>query len=268
MSDSFVSFARADKTVTITFNRPDIRNAISTQQDCQDLVEAIQWAQNDHAVSCMILTGAGTSFCAGGNLRSMKERNGIGPLDSPAATRANYRRGVQAVIRALWDCEVPTIAAINGHAIGLGLDIACLCDIRLAASTAQFASSFIRIGIVPGDGGAWILPRAIGSQKAAELIFTGETHEAAAAKAMGLIAEVFEPDELMNAAHALAARIVCNPARSLRLAKRLLREGQQQRLADMLELSAAFQGLAHATADHAEAVDAFLEKRPPRFTGG
>jgi 2-(1,2-epoxy-1,2-dihydrophenyl)acetyl-CoA isomerase len=267
MSDSFVSFARADQTVTITFNRPEVRNAIGTQQDCRDLVEAIQRAQDDHAVSCMILTGAGTSFCAGGNLKAMKERNGIGPLDSPDATRANYRRGVQTIIHALWNCEVPTIAAINGHAIGLGLDIACLCDIRLAADNAQFASSFIKLGIVPGDGGAWILPRAIGSSKAAELIFTGETHDAAAAKAMGLVSDVFEPGELMAAARALAARIVCNPARSLRLAKRLLREGQQQRLSDVLELSAAFQALAHETADHAEAVDAFLEKRPPRFTG-
>jgi 2-(1,2-epoxy-1,2-dihydrophenyl)acetyl-CoA isomerase len=267
MSDSFISFTRSDRTVTITLNRPDIRNAITTHQDCRDLVEAIQHAQDDHSVSCIILTGAGAAFSAGGNLKAMKERAGIGPLDTPAATRANYRRGVQAIIRALWDCEVPTLAAINGHAIGLGLDIACLCDIRIAAEQAKFASSFIKVGIVPGDGGAWILPRAVGSAKAAELIFTGDTYDAAAALAMGLVSQVVAGDRLMSTTQALAARIASNPAKTLRLTKRLLREGQQQRLADVLELSAAFQALAHETADHAEAVEAFIAKRQPKFTG-
>jgi enoyl-CoA hydratase/carnithine racemase len=159
------------------------------------------------------------------------------------------------------------IAAINGHAIGLGLDIACLCDLRICADTARFASSFIRLGIVPGDGGTWILPRAIGSARAAELMLTGDTYEAAAALSMGLVSAVVPASGLMAEAHALATRIVANPARTLRLTKRLLREGQQQRLQDVLELSAAFQALAHETQDHHEAVEAFLEKREPRFTG-
>jgi enoyl-CoA hydratase/carnithine racemase len=145
------------------------------------------------------------------------------------------------------------------------LDIACLCDIRLSTEQAKFASSFIKLGIVPGDGGAWILPRAVGSSKAAELIFTGDTYDAASAQSMGLVSQVVSCDQLIPTARALAERIVCNPARTLRLAKRLLREGQQQRLADVLELSAAFQAIAHETEDHREAVDAFLEKRAPRF---
>jgi len=162
---------------------------------------------------------------------------------------------------------VPLIAAINGHAIGLGLDLACVCDIRICADSAKFASSFIKLGIVPGDGGAWILPRAIGLSKASELILTGDTYDAAAALAMGLVSRVVPLDRLMPEIHALAARIVANPAKTLRLAKRLLREGQQQRLSDVLELSAAFQALAHETRDHSEAVAAFFDKREPRFTG-
>lgn len=160
------------------------------------------------------------------------------------------------------------IAAINGSAIGLGLDLACLCDIRIAAQSAKFASSFIKLGIVPGDGGAWVLPRAVGLSNAAELIFTGDTIDAAAALAMGLVSRTVPAELLMKEALAIAGRIVVNPARALRLSKRLLRDGQQQRLSDILELSAAFQALAHETADHVEALDAFLEKPPPKFTGG
>jgi 2-(1,2-epoxy-1,2-dihydrophenyl)acetyl-CoA isomerase len=268
MSPPFVEFTRDGRIATITLNRPDVRNAIGAHEDCHDLVEAVQRAANDDSVSCVILTGKGSAFSAGGNLKGMQERNGIGPLDSPAATRNNYRRGVQSVIEALWNCEVPLIAAINGHAIGLGLDLACLCDIRISAETAKFASSFIKMGIVPGDGGAWILPRAIGLSKASELIFTGDTYDAGAALAMGLVSQVVPLARLLDEAHALASRIVANPARVLRLSKRLLREGQQQRLQDILELSAAFQALAHETRDHGEALDAFFDKREPRFTGG
>ena len=267
MADPFVRYERDGAIVTLTLNRPDTRNAIATHQDCEDFVVAVERAQDDAGVSCVILTGAGSAFSAGGNLKAMKERNGIGPLDAPDATRANYKRGVQRVARALWECEVPMIAAINGHAIGLGLDLACLCDMRIAAERAKLASSFIKMGIVPGDGGAWILPRAVGLAKAAEMIFTGDTLTASEGLEIGLVSQVLPADELMPAARALAARVVANPAKSLRLAKRLLREGQQQRLSDVLELSAAYQALAHETADHAEAVDAFLEKRSPNFTG-
>jgi 2-(1,2-epoxy-1,2-dihydrophenyl)acetyl-CoA isomerase len=269
MIESFVRYEKQDRIAILTMNRPDSRNAIGTHQDCRDFIAALDAAQTDAGVSCIILTGAGVTFSAGGNLKAIKERNGIGPLNEPPdATRANYRRGVQRVSESLWNCEIPMIAAINGHAIGLGLDLACLCDIRIAVESAKFASSFIKIGIVPGDGGAWILPRAVGLSNAAELIFTGDTIDTEAAMAMGLISRVVPAGQLMDQALALAQRIVVNPARVLRLSKRLLREGQQQRLADVLELSAAFQALAHETKDHKEALDAFFEKRPPRFTGG
>jgi 2-(1,2-epoxy-1,2-dihydrophenyl)acetyl-CoA isomerase len=266
-STPFVRYAQEGRIVTLTLDRPDSRNAIGTHQDCNDLAAAFERANDDPSVSCIILTGAGASFSAGGNIKAMKERNGIGPLDAPDATRANYKRGVQRIARAMWECEVPAIAAINGHAIGLGLDLACLCDIRIAVDGAKFASSFIKLGIVPGDGGAWILPRAVGLSRAAEMIFTGDTLDAQAALHMGLVSRLVAAEQLLAVAGALAQRIVANPAKSLRLAKRLLREGQQQRLADVLELSAAFQAMAHETADHREAVDAFIEKRSPEFKG-
>lgn len=269
MSECFVRYEKRDKIAIMTMNRPDSRNAIGTHQDCADFIAALGQAQSDAGISCVILTGSGSAFSAGGNLKSIRERNGIGPLNQPPdATRSNYRQGVQRIVDSLWNCEIPMIAAINGHAIGLGLDLACLCDIRIAAESARFASSFIKIGIVPGDGGAWILPRAVGLSNAAELIFTGDTIDSEAAMGMGLVSRVVPSGRLMDEALALAERIVVNPARALRLCKRLLREGQQQRLADMLELSAAFQALAHETSDHTEALDAFFDRRPPRFTGG
>jgi 2-(1,2-epoxy-1,2-dihydrophenyl)acetyl-CoA isomerase len=153
MMKSFIHYDMRERVAVLTMDRPDARNAIGTHQDCQDFVAALESAQMDAEVSCIILTGSGPAFSAGGNLKAMKERNGIGALnDSPDATRANYRRGVQRVAESLWNCEVPMIAAINGHAIGLGLDLACLCDIRIASESAKFASSFIKVGLVPGDG--------------------------------------------------------------------------------------------------------------------
>jgi 2-(1,2-epoxy-1,2-dihydrophenyl)acetyl-CoA isomerase len=267
MSDPFVLYEKTGRVVTLTLNRPDTRNALAAHADCDALVEALQAANADPEVSVLILTGAGSAFSAGGDLKAMKLRNGIGPLATPADTRANYKKGVQRVARALAELEIATVAAMNGHAIGLGLDLACLCDLRVCAENAKLASSFVKMGIVPGDGGAWILPRVVGYARAAEMILTGDTFTAADALAAGLVNKVVPADQVMDEARALATRIAVNPHRSVRLAKRLLREGQHARFSDILELSAAFQALAHETADHQEAVDAFLEKRTPVFTG-
>lgn len=266
MTQPFVEYSRAERVVTLRLNRPERRNAIAELSDCEDIARALEQAQAEDT-SCIILTGAGSAFCAGGSLQALRNREGIGAQATPVDTRANYQRGVQRAIKALWECEVPMIAAINGPAIGLGLDIACLCDIRIAADTASYASSFIRLGLVPGDGGAWILPRIIGLSAASELILTGDSIDGNAAKALGLVSRLAAPDQLLDEANAIAARIVANPAKTLRLSKRLLREGQQGRLGDVLQLSSAFQALAHETADHLEAVDAFVEKRKPKFSG-
>lgn len=265
---TFATYEKSGRVAVVTLNRPESRNAIATPQDCHDLAAALIRANDDCEVNAVILTGAGKSFCAGGDLKSIRERTGIGPQSPPDATRLNYRRGVHAVIRALADVEVATVAAINGHAMGLGLDIATLCDIRIAAASAKMASNFVKVGIIPGDGGAWILTNAIGATRAAELVLTGDTIDATEAERIGLITRIAPDDQLMDEARKIAERIAVNPPRSIRLAKRLLREAQHSRLHDVLELSAAFQALAHETVDHKEAVDAFTEKRAPKFTGG
>jgi 2-(1,2-epoxy-1,2-dihydrophenyl)acetyl-CoA isomerase len=266
MSD-FVLFEQAERVVTLTLNRPDERNALGSHAACAALADAVARANADASVSCIILTGAGSAFCAGGNVKKMLDRAGIGRQATPAATRTNYKRGIQRIPLALWDAEVPTIAAVNGPAIGAGCDLACMCDIRIASDKAQFAESFLKVGLVPGDGGAWLLPRVVGFSKAAELTFTGDVLGAQQAREIGLVSQVVPHEELLPAAQALAARIAAQPPQALRLAKRLLRESHHARLADILELSAAYQALVHESADHAEAVTAFIEKRPPVFRG-
>lgn len=265
---AFATYEKSGRVAVVTMNRPEARNAIGTVEDCDDLAAALMRANHDRDVSALILTGAGKAFCSGGDLKSIRERTGIGPQSPPDATRSNYRRGVHTIIRALAEVEVATIAAINGPAIGLGLDIGILCDMRVAAASAKLASSFVKVGIIPGDGGAWILTQAIGPSRAAEMILTGDTIDAAEALRIGLVNKVAPDDKLMDEARALAERVAVNPPRAVRMAKRLLRESQHGRLSDVLELSAAFQALAHETADHKEAVDAFSEKRKPNFTGG
>ena len=265
---SFATYEKAGRVAVVTMNRPEARNAIGTLEDCQDLSNALMHAHDDPEVSAVILTGAGKAFCSGGDLKAIRERTGIGPQSKPDGTRANYRRGVQQIIRTLADVEVATIAAINGPAIGLGMDIGILCDMRIAAASAKLASSFVKVGIIPGDGGAWILTQAIGSTRAAEMILTGDQIDGEEAARIGLVNKTVPDDQLMTEARKLAERVAVNPPRAVRLAKRLLRESQHGRLSDIMELSAAFQALAHETSDHKEAVDAFSEKRAPKFTGG
>jgi 2-(1,2-epoxy-1,2-dihydrophenyl)acetyl-CoA isomerase len=271
MSSPFLTVERPADTdgrvAVLTMNRPEALNAIGTLEDCDCVVDTFFALGNDRSVSAVVLTGAGRAFSSGGNIKGMQQRSGIGVLDQPDSTRANYRRGVQRAVRAMLDCEIPMIAAINGHAIGLGLDLACLCDIRVASETAKMAASFIKVGIVPGDGGAWSLQRIVGYSLAAELFLTGRTFDAAYARSIGLVGQVVAPDDLLPTAIGVAREIAANPPRALRLTKKLLREAQHGRAHDVLELSAAYQAIAHETADHAEAVAAILDKRAPRFTG-
>ena len=263
----FLEVERQGPIAILRMDRADSLNAIGTLEDCNNIVETLFQLQIERSIHVAILTGKGRAFCSGGNIKGIKDRKGIGPLDQPDSTRANYRLGVQRVTRAFLDCEVPIVAAINGHAIGLGLDLACLCDVRIAARSAKMAASFIKVGIVPGDGGAWTLQQIVGYSKAAELFLTGETFGADEALRIGLVSQIAEDDALMEATLALAGKIAANPVRALRLTKRLLREGQKGDADQVLELSAAFQAIVHETRDHVEAVSAILEKRAPSFTG-
>ena len=244
-------------------NAPDVRNALTGNSAVDEFVAAVERINADPSVRVMILTGAGTVFSSGGNVKDMKRFTG--DAVSSAEIVKWYRTGIQRLPLALHKLEVPSIAAVNGAAVGAGCDLACMCDMRIASTAASFAESFIRVGLIPGDGGAWLLPRVVGMSKAMEMSFTGDAVKAGEALAIGLVSRVVEPDALLREAGVLAARIARNPGSTLRLTKRLLREGQHQRLDSLLELSAALQSVAHKTPAHAEAVNAFIEKREPKF---
>jgi enoyl-CoA hydratase/carnithine racemase len=252
--------------VTLTLNNPDSLNAMTDHDMCAAIVGACERINRDLTVRCAILTGAGKAFSSGGNLKHMKEKRETFAGDA-LAVKDGYRAGIQRVAKALWECEVPLIAAVNGPSYGAGCDTTCLCDIRIASTRATFAENFVRVGLISGDGGGWLLPRQVGLSRAAEMTFTADPVDAQTALAWGLVSQVVEPDDLLPAARALAARIARNPPRQLRLAKRLLREGLNTRLDSLLELAAAYQGASHQTEDHEEAVNALLEKREASFTG-
>ncbi|MBC2667751.1 crotonase/enoyl-CoA hydratase family protein [Novosphingobium piscinae] len=265
--EPFLLVEREGAVLTATINRPALRNAITAKPDMEAFVAFIDSVTADDTVRAVVLTGAGSAFCAGGNVKDMANREGMF-AGEPYDQRNGYRRGIQKVAQALYELEVPVVAAVNGPAIGAGLDLACMCDIRIASETALFAESFVKLGLIPGDGGAWFLPRLIGLPRATVMSLTGDPIDAATALAYGLVHEVVPGDRLLETARAMAQRIAANPGHATRLAKRLLREAQDMKLAPLLELSAAYQALAHHTPEHQEAVAAFVEKRPPRFNGG
>jgi enoyl-CoA hydratase/carnithine racemase len=258
---AFLSYEQTGAIVTLTMNSPETRNALTGNSAPQEFVDACARIADDLSVRAVVLTGAGPVFSSGGNLKHMQELFDA----TPSAIRHWYRQGIQRLSVALYNLEVPTIAAVNGAAIGAGCDLSCMCDIRIASESASFAESFIRVGLIPGDGGAWLLPRVVGMSRAMEMSFTGDTLGAAEALACGLVSRVVPADQLMPTALALAGRIAANPGPGLRMTKRLLREGQHMRLEGLLEMSAGFQAVAHKTPQHVEAVNAFVEKRAPRF---
>jgi enoyl-CoA hydratase/carnithine racemase len=255
-----------DSITTLTLNIPEKRNPISDDDMVEALIEAIESADGDMSVRAVILTGAGTAFSSGGDIKKMAAGGGLRDR-LPAQTRRNYKSGIQRLPLVFEALEVPVIAAINGPAIGAGCDLACMCDIRVAAESARFAESFVKVGIVPGDGGAWLLPRVIGFAKASELALTGETIDAHQALEWGLVSRVVPDAQLAATAQAIAAKIAANPPHAVRMTKRLLRQAHNATLAAILETSAAMQALAHDTSDHDEALRAALERRNPQFTG-
>lgn len=259
----FLLYDQSGPIVTLTMNRPDIRNALTGNTAVDEFVDAFARISRDASVRAVVVTGAGPAFSSGGNLKDMREHLTAGMV--PVRTRDAYRHGIQRLTLAAYNVEVPTIAAVNGPAVGAGCDLACMCDIRVAAERATFAESFVRVGLIPGDGGAWLLPRVIGMSKAAEMAFTGDALSAAEALRLGLVSRVVPDGDVLPEARRLAARIAENPGQALRMTKRLLREAQHARLETILEMSAAFQALAHTTREHEEAVNAFLEKRRPVF---
>jgi enoyl-CoA hydratase/carnithine racemase len=263
---SALLFEKQDHVVRLTINRPESRNPLGEEGDGELFAEACERINKDRDVRCAILTGAGSAFSAGGNLKAMREHSGAF-AGTGVDIRERYRFGIHRIVRSLWGLEVPLIAAVNGPAIGLGNDVACLADMRIAADNAIFGATFLKVGLVPGDGGSWILPRTIGHARAAELFFTGDTIDAQTALAWGLVSRIVPAASLANEARSLAEKIARQPPDVLRMTKRMMREGQNASFETIMELSAAMQSLAHLTQDHQEALAAFFEKRMPEFKG-
>ena len=251
---------------TLTLDRADKMNALGEPGDGEAIAAACQEINDDKNIRCAILTGSGKGFSAGGNVKAMLDRTGAF-AGSPAEVREGYRGNIHRLVRALYSLEVPLIAAVNGAAIGLGCDVACMADIRIASEKAKFGVTFLKLGLIPGDGGAWLLPRTVGMSRASELLFTGDVVDAETAAEWGLVSKVVPHETLMDEANTLAQRIAAQPPQALRVAKSLLRQGASASYDQIMEMSAASQAMMHHTKDHEEGVKALLEKREAKFTG-
>ncbi len=243
---------------------PDTRNALTGDEQFDDFEQTCRAINDDMSVRAVVLTGEGSAFCAGGNVKDMRDRTGLFSGD-PFDQADSYRKGIQRIPRAIYALNVPTIAAVNGPAVGAGCDLATMCDIRIASEKAMFAESFVKLGIIPGDGGAWFLPRAVGFSNACKMAFTGDPVKADEALRMGLVSEVVAPEALVERAVALGTSIASNPPHAVRLTKQLMRASEKSSLDELLDKSAAFQAVCHAEPDHAEAVAAFFEKRAGQY---
>lgn len=265
-STEFLQLEKRGAIALLTLNRPDKLNAMPEVEDGDAFRALCEAIDADPAIRCAILTGSGRAFSAGGDVKAMQSRSELFE-GGGMAIRERYRRIVHRIVRSVYELQVPLIAAVNGPAVGLGCDLAGLADIRIASDRARFGVPFLKLGIIPGDGGAWLLPRTIGHARAAELLFTGDLIDAATAAEWGLVSRVVPHDTLMDEAMALAARIAAQPPHALRLAKTLLRQGRESSYEAVLEMSASAQALSHLTDDHLEGVTAHIEKRPADFKG-
>ena len=254
------------RVATLSFCRDDLRNALTGTALVDDILAAVAWANLNEDISVMVMTGEGSAFSSGGNIREMQEKKGIF-AGTAQQIQDQYRRGIQRIPLAMEGAEIPFIAAINGPAIGAGFDLACMCDLRIGSTRAVVGETFVNLGIIPGDGGAWFLQRLIGYQRAAELTLTGRLVSADEALRLGILLEVVDPSDLLARAAELAAAIAARPPHAVRMTKRLLKHAQRGTLPDFLELCACFQGMAHHRQDHVEAINAFLEKREGNYGG-
>lgn len=256
---------REGPLVILTIDDPATRNAISPALH-RAIAAQCAAINADLSVKCAILTAAGDVFCAGGNIKDMYARANHF-AGNAAEIRHTYIHGVQTIARALYSIEVPVIAAVNGPAMGAGMDFAAMCAIRIASEKAKFAESFIKLGLTSAAGGAWFLNRALGASRAAELTLTGDTIDAEEALRIGFVSRVVAHDALLDEARAIAARITRHPAHSIRLNTVLLRESARLDLNAALEIGASMQAVVQQTEDQYEAVAAAVEKRRPEFKG-
>lgn len=256
-------YTAQDRIATLTLNRPERLNALGDTLR-EDLHDAVARAAADSDVGVLVITGAGRGFCSGGDVKAMREREQTGAA-APLEERWSPLR--DRIILAMRDCPKPVIAAVNGAAAGAGMNLALACDMRIASTAAKFSQAFVNRGLAPDWGGTWFLPRVVGTAKAAELIFTGATIDAAEALRLGIVNAVVAPETLMEEAYKLAGRIAAGPPVAIRLAKRAIYHNQDVDLRSGLEFETYAQGICRETEDSKEGVKAFVEKRAPVFRG-
>lgn len=252
---------------TITLNRPEAANALTVAMR-DDLIDAIRTCRNDELVRCVLIKGTGDSFCSGMDLRdSTVAQAGKADFD-PRSTSQALRVGVQTFVSELWELDKPSVAAVQGHAIGPGAHLGLACDFVFVSDSTKFRWSFAKWGLVVDAGGAYLLPRLVGLPRARQLVLLGEGINGNQAVEEGLVHRHTQNDaDALSSATELAASLAEGPTRSLGLSKQLLNKSFESTLADSLALEGHFQALATASSDMAEGMRAFAEKRPPDFTG-
>jgi enoyl-CoA hydratase/carnithine racemase len=261
-----VLYEVTDHVATITLNRPERMNAATFEMG-EQLQAAFAEVDRDPEVRAVVVTGSGRAFCAGDDV---EKAWGDDRMVATMEWLADVRPGMTPEAAMFLECRKPTIAAVNGAAVGIGMDFALLCDIRYASEHAKFSQMFVKLGLMADITGYWRLPQLVGYAKAAELLFTGDIVDASEAERIGLVSKVLPADELVPAALALAGRIAANPPQAVRHIKEGLRRAVGRSYTELPEVSSfVANGLAHlfTTADHKEAAAAFMEKRPATFTG-
>lgn len=253
--------------VTLTLNRPETRNAMTPEMG-EEIVRATAMIRDDRDARVLIVTGAGKAFSSGGNLGMLARDAGVASADeTDAPTMGGSPRDFYARYLSIRQVAIPTIAAINGHAIGAGLCFALACDLRIAAAEAKMGMTFTRLGIHPGMGATYLLPRLIGTSRACELFFTGRVIDATEAERLGIVTRVVPAAELSTAVATLAREIASAGPVAVRMVKKAIYRGVEHSLDEMLDFEALQQSVTFTTADAREGVTAIMEKREPRFVG-
>jgi enoyl-CoA hydratase/carnithine racemase len=252
----------SDHIATVTINRPEARNALN-RLAYTELERIFLDLQKNVEVRCIILTGSDPAFCSGDDVKELMTGDG----NTGGNRLRNIRPGTTPAARAILDCDRPIIAAVNGAAVGWGMDMSLFADFRIASERARFGELFVKRGLVSDVGGLVRLPRLVGPQRAAELLFTGDIIDAARAKELGIVMDVVPHEELLGAAGALATKIAANPPIAVRYLKEGLRRSYHGDYEDMGNWVSQTLGVLFKTEDHKEGVASFLEKREPKFTG-
>lgn len=258
-----ITYGRCDHVAIVTLNRPEVRNALNARAYA-DLETVFRFIQQDQDVRVVVITGSDPAFCSGEDVKQMM----TGPAREQSQARLiSVRPRLTPVAAAIYECDRPIIAAVNGIAVGWGMELSLLADIRIASEQARFGEIFVKRGLVTDAPGMMILPRLVGPQKAAELLFTGDVINADEAARAGLVLKVVPHAQLMEESLSLAQRIASNPPLAVRHLKEGMRRASTQDLAEFGGWVSGVLGRLFQTADHKEGVASFLEKRAPRFTG-